>query len=67
MRYSEGQEMPGVSDLTCEVTREQGPIRALVSFNLQRNLHRARLLGNWLRLGLFRLTGWFHTHFFLFI
>ena len=42
----------------CEVTREQGLIRVVVSSTLQRNLttslRRAQLLGYWL---MFRLTG----------
>ena len=47
---SEGLDMPGVSDLhQREVTRDHGPIRALVSFasnrNLSANMHRARLFG----------------------
>ena len=55
MRYSEGLDMPEVSDLhQREVTRNQGPIRDLVSFTLNRNLsanmHRARLCGHSLRL-----------------
>ena len=60
MHYSEGLDTTRVSDLAIsEVTREQGPIRGLVSFTLQRNLpvcqhhlsmRRARLLGYWLRL-----------------
>ena len=36
MHYSEGLDIPGVSDLhQREVTRDQGPIRALVSFTLK--------------------------------
>ena len=55
MRCSEGLDMPGVSDLhQREVTRDHGPIRALVSFELNRNLsanmRRARLFGYSLRL-----------------
>ena len=55
MRYIEGMDMPGVSDLhQREVTRDQGPIRALVYFTLNRNLsaniRRARLFGYSLRL-----------------
>ena len=55
MRSSEGLSMPGVSELhQREVTRDQGPIRALVSFTLNRNLsanmRRARLFGYSLRL-----------------
>ena len=42
MHCSDGLDMPGVSDLASaserEVTREQGPIRAFVSFTLQRNM-----------------------------
>ena len=55
MRCSEGLEMPGVSDLhQREVTRDHGPIKALLSFELNRNLsanmRRARLFGYSLRL-----------------
>ena len=41
MRYSEGLDTTGVSNLAPaerEVTWEQGPIRALLLFTLQRNL-----------------------------
>ena len=55
MRCSEGLDMPGVSDLhQREVTRDHGPIRALVSFELNRNLsanmRRVQLFGYSLRL-----------------
>ena len=75
MRYSEGLDTTVISDLANrEVTREQGPIRALVSFTLQRNGETCapvssehaqsttfRLL---VEASLFRFTGWFHIHFF---
>ena len=38
MRYSEGPDTTGVSDLASWGHEEQGPNRALVSFILQRNL-----------------------------
>ena len=55
MRYSEGLDIPGDSDLHQHVvTRDQEPIRALVSFqsnrNLSANMRRARLFGYSLRL-----------------
>ena len=55
MRYSEGLDIPGVSDLhQREVTRDHGPIRALVSFtfnrNMSANMRRARLFDDSLRL-----------------
>ena len=55
MRYSEGLAMPGsLLWHQRKITREQVPIRALVSFKLQRNMcasmRKSRLLGNSLRL-----------------
>ena len=69
MRYSEGMDMPGsLIWHQREVTRKQGPIRALVSFtllrNLQGNMGRARLLGSSLRLACSGWPGWFHIHLF---
>ena len=63
--------MPGVSDLhQREVTRDHGPIRALVSFELNRNLsanmRRARLFGYSLRLAYSgRPAGFIFTCFYL--
>ena len=71
MRFSEGLDSCQGSLIwhQHEVTWEQGPIRALVSFTLQRNLCvsmcRAQILGYSLRLAApFRLTSWFHIHLF---
>ena len=55
MRYREGLDISGVSDLhQRDVKRDQAPIMALVSFSLNRNpsanMHRARLFGYSLRL-----------------
>ena len=51
--------------------REQGPIRSLISFTLQRNLC-ASILWAWyfgllVEASLFTFTGWFHIHLFVFI
>ena len=44
-----------------EIMRKKGPIRALVSFTLQRNLCASVLF---VEASLCRLTGWFHIHLF---
>ena len=73
MRYSEGLDTTGVSDLaSAKVTREQGPIRALVSFSPREPCAPALpehaqsttfvLL---VEASPFRLTGWIHIHLFL--
>ena len=64
MRYSEGLDMPGVSDLASawgQVNKDQSGL----SYHLQ--YAQSTTFGLFLEASLFRLTGWFNIHLFLFI
>ena len=70
MRYSEGRLCHGSRIWPkSDVTRRQRPIRALISFTLQRNLVHQQAqnatFGLFCAATLFRLTGRIHTHLYL--
>ena len=72
MRYSEGLDMPGVSDLASawghEGTRTNQDSRIIyIKEKHVQNHAQSTAFGLFIEVSLFRLTRWFHIHLFLFI
>ena len=72
MGYGEGLDMPGVSDLALawghEGTRtDQGSRIIYITKKPNRQHAQSTILGLFVEANLFRLTGWFHIHLFIYL